>query len=68
MLKHCKESEENLTRLEKKIDVLEAMTNQLLNVHEGQISSEDSHSNPNIKGNIEIKDGNESKTADQKKM
>ena len=41
------------------------MINQLLNVHEGQVSSEDSYSNPNIKGNIEIKDSNESKTANQ---
>ena len=67
MLKHSKESEENIIRFEKKIDVLEAMINQLLNVHEGQVSSEDSISSPNIKGTIEIKDGNESKTASQTK-
>ena len=65
MLKHSKESEEIITRLEKKMDVLEAIFNQLPNGHEGQVSSEDSHSNPNIKGNIEIKDSNESKTANQ---
>ena len=65
MFKHSKESEEIKTRLEKKIDVLEAMINQLLNVHEGQVSSKDSHSNPNIKGKIEIKYSNESTTANQ---
>ena len=36
-------------------------------VHEGQVSSEDSISSPILKGTIDIKDGNESKTAGQKK-
>ena len=67
MLKHSREFEENITRLEKKIHVLEARINQLLNIHEGQVSSEDSNSNPNIKVIIEIKDCNESKTANQTK-
>ena len=65
ILKHSKESDEIIIRFEKKLDVLEAMINQLLNVHEGQVSSEDSHSSPNIKGIIEIKDDKESKTANQ---
>ena len=37
----------------------------MLNVYEGQVSSEDSNWNPNIKVIIEIKDFNESKTANQ---
>ena len=84
------ESEGTISKLEKKMEVLESLVrnllieqkckvtpeeepasimdcanvSQLFNVQEGHVSSEDSHSNPSRKDNIEKK---ESKTANQTK-